>query len=183
MDNPESLSLHQASLRWNYQKNSVLDVLKLSSSSFYQDVTLLCSDGSLKLNSFLLAAVFPLFRNILSDVAHHEKEILIYLPDVVQSEIKKLFDDLLKGKFIIFPGDTVKFLLQNINNYLSESKEDVGHETKVVPRDWEVEDADVDFADLDPLFDNIKADTDTNNDPLKQKGQIRSGRKPKWKCT
>ena len=183
MNDHVSLAPYQASMRWKYQKNSVLDILKLSNCSLYQDVTLLCSDGSEKMSSFLLASVFPLFRDVLSDVAHYEKEIVINLPDVVRSEIKNFFDDLLKVKFIIFPGDTIKFLLQNLNNNSSERKEDVEHETKVESHDWEVEDADVDFADLDPLFDDIKADTDTKKHPLKPKDQIRGGRKPKWKCT
>ena len=80
---------HSISRKEYLQKDLVLEVLKLSDCSLYQDVTLLCSDGSEKMNIFLLAAVFPVFRDFLGEMAHYE-EVFISLPDVVGSEINKV---------------------------------------------------------------------------------------------
>ena len=77
MDKPES---HQAYMRWNYQKNSVLDVLKLSNCSLYQDVTLLCSDGSEKLNIAV--------RSLLNVISVSRASDLTYFPSTSVFESK-----------------------------------------------------------------------------------------------
>ena len=38
---------------------------------------------------------------------------------------------MVKGELKIFPGDTVKFFLQNLNGSLIETREDVENETKL----------------------------------------------------
>ena len=86
------------SRKGRFQKHLVHQVLQLSDCSLYQDVTLICSDGSLKLNSFLLAAVFPLFKKILVKVAQNEEEVVISLPDVIGEQIKQFLNDLLEDE-------------------------------------------------------------------------------------
>ena len=103
------------------QKQLARDVLQLSDCSLYQDVTLICSDGSLKLNSFLLAAVFPVFRDILVEVAHYEEEMAISLPSVVSDEIKNFFDELLKEE-LFYVGDSIKFLFLTSSKPISVNK-------------------------------------------------------------
>ena len=39
----------------------VLKVLDLSQTRCHQDVTIVCSNGTVKSNSFLLASIFPVF--------------------------------------------------------------------------------------------------------------------------
>ena len=164
MDNPESLSRHQASLRWNYQKNSILDVLKLSTCSLYQDVTLLCLDGRLKLNSFLLAAVFPIFRNVLVQVSQYEEEVIISLPCVVGEKIKKFLSDLLKEEMQIVFGEDIGFLFLNQqdvrintmkdNERKGKDKLENEGEQSIELHSQEIEDAELDFTELDPLDDD-----------------------------
>ena len=203
MDNLDTRSFHQISMICKDQNNIVHEVLKLSDSSLYQDVILLCSDGSLKMSSFLLAAVFPLFKNVLSDVTQHEEDTVISLPDVFRGEMENLLNDLTKGELKIFPGDTVKFFLQNLNGYLIETREHVENETKLEPDPYKLEsfkspinikeneadpsvEVEIDFSDLDPLIDDIKEETeffDRKKNPLKQKKERRcEGRRPKF-CT
>ena len=107
------------------QKQLAHDVLQLSDCSLYQDVTLICSDGSLKLNSFLLAAVFPLFRDILGEVSHYEEEMVISLPDVVSREIKHFLEVLLKEEIKFIPGDTLNFLVFYQPNKKSVTTNDI----------------------------------------------------------
>ena len=157
------------------QKQLARDVLQLSDCSLYQDVTLICSDGSLKLNSFLLAAVFPLFRDILGEVSHYDEQMVISLPDVVSLEIKILLDDLLKEEIKLILGDTLKFLVLNHPNKKSDTISDIERELKSEENDkvdrtnielhsQEVEDAEVDFAELDPLGDDSNEEKDIVED-------------------
>ena len=176
----DKLESHQAYMRWNYQKNSVLDVLKLSNCSLYQDVTLICSDGSLKLNSFLLAAVFPLFKKILVKVAQYEEELVISLPDVVGEKIKQFLSDLLEEEVKVVLGESLKFLFLNqqdveihsMNDIERESKEEIDKEDQIFKvNSHEMEDTEVDFAELDPLDDEISKEKDiklgANQDDIK----------------
>ena len=39
------------------------DVLELSQNPKYQDVTIICFDGSYHVNPFLLASIFPIFKD------------------------------------------------------------------------------------------------------------------------
>ena len=103
------------------QKQLARDVLQLSDCSLYQDVSLLCSDGSLKMNSFLLAAVFPVFRDILGKVAHYDEEMVISLPDVVRDEIQNFFDKLLKEE-LVYNGDSMKFLFLTMSKPIGVNK-------------------------------------------------------------
>ena len=145
------------SRKWMVQKqvqvrvpNLVHEVLKLSDSSLYQDVTLLCSDGKLKMSSFLLATVFPVFRDVLVKVSHFEEEVVISLPDIAGEKIKKFLNDLLIGEIKIVFGEALKFLLQN--------QPDVETVKDIELQSQGIEDAEVDFAELDPLDDYNSSD-------------------------
>ena len=39
------------------------DVLELSQNPKYQDVTIICFDGSYQVNTFLLTSIFPIFKD------------------------------------------------------------------------------------------------------------------------
>jgi len=61
------------------------DVLELSQDPRYQDVTIICDGGLCKVNSFLLASIFPVIK-ILSDPSI--EEMCISLPGVKSSDLK-----------------------------------------------------------------------------------------------
>ena len=102
-----------ASRKGRFQKHLVHQVLQLSECSLYQDVTLICSDGNLKLNSFILAAVFPLFRDILVKIEQYEEEVVISLPNVVGEKIKQFLNDLLEEEVKVVFGEALRFLFLN----------------------------------------------------------------------
>ena len=71
---------HLISRKENMQKHLVLEVLKLSDCSLYQDVTLLCSDGSEKLNIAV--------RSLLNVISVSRASDLTYFPSTSVFESK-----------------------------------------------------------------------------------------------
>ena len=185
------MDIHLLSRKGEVQKQLARDVLQLSDCSLYQDVSLLCSDGSLKMNSFLLAAVFPVFRDILGEVSHYDEEMVISLPDVVKLEIKIFLHDLLNKETNFIPGDSLNFLIHNQTQKSSDRTNDIERELKLEKKEFdevdkasiesdlqEMEDAEVDFSELDPLGDDsndkedIVEDMEAEQDSLYIKNQI-----------
>ena len=154
------------------QKQLARDVLELSDCSLYQDVTLICSDGSLKLNSFLLAAVFPVFRDILVEVAHYEEEMAISLPSVVSDEIKNFFDELLKEE-LFYVGDSIKFLFLTSSKPISVNKSP-DFNKKINVKEEDENDAKIEIFETE---EKVNCDLEENLKPRDNKFHIYSSRK------
>lgn len=73
--------------------NCVADVLELSSEAQYQDVTIICNGGKCQTNSFLLASLFPIVKNI---VEPSLEEKIISLPSVNQQDLSEFFSNILR---------------------------------------------------------------------------------------
>lgn len=71
----EGHSYRWRDIRWT----CVNDVLELSKSPKYQDVTIICEAGKLQINSFLLASVFPIVKDLLEPSS---EEMFISLPEI-----------------------------------------------------------------------------------------------------
>ena len=68
-------------LNQNYIIDEVLKICK--ESHYHQDVTIICQNGSFQSNSFLLAAMFPIFRDILNaSSVQNEESYVISMPDM-----------------------------------------------------------------------------------------------------
>ena len=63
----------------NYIVEEILNLCRISS---YQDVTIICQNGSFQSNSFLLAALFPIFRDIFNTSGQYEQSYVISMPDM-----------------------------------------------------------------------------------------------------
>ena len=182
-------------------RHIICEVQKLSDCSFYQDATLLCSDGSLMLSKFLLASIFPMMREILK--TQGQEEVVMSLPDASTDEFKTFFDDLLEEKSKIIFGDTIKSLFYNAKAVRKESKQDIGNQPTLEPKkedeiiensakfnekielDLGETDEDVNFDELDPLCDDIKAEIDLSEeekDSFKEKKPRRKTNLPTYEC-
>ena len=77
-------NLAGAGLRFVLTYNSIIDeIIKLGQKSHYQDVTIICQNGYFQSNSFLLAALFPMFRDILNaSSVQNEESYVISMPDM-----------------------------------------------------------------------------------------------------
>ena len=62
------------------------EIMKLSMEGRWNDVTIICQDGKIQSNSFLLASLFPVFRDIFS-YFESEEDIFISMPDISIIEI------------------------------------------------------------------------------------------------
>ena len=60
----------------------VLEVLDLSQIRCHQDVTIVCSNGTVHSNSFLLASIFPVVRRALETTIQNQDPVLILIPDM-----------------------------------------------------------------------------------------------------
>ena len=154
------------------QRQIICEVQKLSYCCFFQDATLLCSDGSLKFSKFLLASIFPVIRNILK--TQGQEKVVMSLPDASTVEFTTFFEDLLNEKSEIIIGDTIKSLLYDATAK-KESRQDIEYEPRLEPKEgdeimeypskskekinfyFRETDEDINFEELDPLCDDIKA--------------------------
>ena len=68
--------------------NCIDDLVSLSHDPQYQDVTIICQDGKLCVNSFLLATLFPGMRNTLHN---SDEEVKIIMPEIFSEVIQKFF--------------------------------------------------------------------------------------------
>merc|ERR1712241_125707 len=79
-------------------------ILDLSRQGSCSDVTLICEDGRFQSNSFLLAAIFPVLRQILSNLQNLDEDVHISLPGVKVSHFEEIFQSLHQKKFTFSEG-------------------------------------------------------------------------------
>ena len=87
----------------------VLEVIKMSVTDYkHQDVTIICQNGVLKSNSFLLSSVFPIFEEALK---HHvqDEEAIVSMPDMNINNLNSFLQHLAQEK-----------ILTNTDSYISE---------------------------------------------------------------
>ena len=121
------------------QSKIVEDVLILSNNEYYQNVQIICKNGIIHSNSFVLAAIFPKFENILRD--EDEQLQVVVIPEMDVSELKIFFQ-------CLFSKDTKSFNSVAIVDLLRPSDY-----FKMEICDTEVDKEEiVDFALLDPDF-------------------------------
>ena len=84
------------------------ETIMISSGGDFNDVTIICVDGLMKSNSFLLAAIFPLLRNMFNySLQSNEEDIFITLPDVELLELTEFFHNIHQGKQSITIGSGI----------------------------------------------------------------------------
>ena len=63
------------------------EVIQLSQDGSYQDVTIICSNGTFQSNILVLAAIFPVLRNILDTFGHSDEPSVIFIPNLDKTEL------------------------------------------------------------------------------------------------
>jgi len=102
------------------------DVLELCQNPEYQDVTIICDGGKCKINSFLLASVFPIVKDILKPCS---EEMFISLPDIVCDQLSNFFNSILLRKTELkVPGQIFELLSNSTLKY--EEIADDGYENE-----------------------------------------------------
>ena len=66
----------------------VNQVLALSETGCLDDLTIVCSDGTVSSNSFVLTAMFPVLRNVLETPLQYEERPLILVPDLAKCDLE-----------------------------------------------------------------------------------------------
>ena len=64
------------------------EIMKLSMEGRWNDVTIICEDGKIQSNSFLLASMFPVIREILNNFTN-EEDIFISMPDIIINDMDR----------------------------------------------------------------------------------------------
>ena len=73
------------------------DVLQLSQEIQYQDVTIICDGGKCQTNSFLLASIFPILKDIMEPSL---EEKFISMPDISHKKLSEFFSNIHRKVFI-----------------------------------------------------------------------------------
>ena len=96
-----------------FTKSFILsDVLDLSQSGCYQDVTIVCKNGTVQSNSFILASIFPVVRGILDIPIQYQDTAVLLIPDLNKPDLETFFQHLYQQHSEFHVGTFVKELLQ-----------------------------------------------------------------------
>ena len=155
-----------------FQHQFVGDVVSLASQECHQDITLLCQDGQVRANSFLLAAVFPLVRRAMVTVSHLEEDRVISLPGFQMEDFTRFFNSLSNKRLDEHSGQNLKELTQTSSQHQNSHQHKVKDKNDCIKEDkysvkFNQEDDndtdDIDLDDLDPL-DNVKLEMKMEQD-------------------
>ena len=105
----------------NYIVEEILNFCKYSS---FQDVTIICQNGSFQSNSFLLAAMFPIFRDILNTSVQYEESYVISMPDMDKNCLETFCANLYQKSSKIIPNSAIQQLMRIFPSVKGEVKED-----------------------------------------------------------
>ena len=109
------------------EKEIIDDILVLSQNDHYQDVTIICQNGRIKSNSFLLTAIFPVFRDILPSLVESDSDLVISIPDMDVSDLEMFFTGLYENQSKIIASPMIQSILSSDfmkAGYISEKEED-----------------------------------------------------------
>ena len=102
----------------------VEDILTLAQQPQYQDVTLVCNNGSITLNSVILASLSPVIRNAMNSLPIRDPDELISIIcyDVNIEEIRQLFNSILNKTEEISSGNSVFEFMKQLKYRLKVKK-------------------------------------------------------------
>ena len=91
---------------------TVTEVLTLSQSHCHHDVTIVCSNGTIQSNIFVLASIFPLLRGILETPLLYPDPAVILIPDLNKTHLETFLNDHLHHQSIVTISRDLKDLMQ-----------------------------------------------------------------------
>ena len=79
----------------NFSNAFIVDqVLSMSQKECHDDVTIVCANGILQFNSFVLAAMFPVLRGILETPVQYDDKAVIMIPDLAVDVLETFLQNL-----------------------------------------------------------------------------------------
>ena len=106
------------------KNKNVHQMINLCKERAFKDVTIICKDGTSQTNSLLLAAIFPLVREIFQSLHYSEENIFISLPDALTRDVDGLFEAIYTEKESFLVGKDILNLLNN-RDYVCESDDEI----------------------------------------------------------
>ena len=97
-------------LLYNDLRVSLSEILSLSQCPEYQDVTIICGNGSLNVSSFILASIFPFMKDLISDEIG--TKICFSMPDLRLIQLAKFIDSVCNEEKEIFVDPFIHQLLK-----------------------------------------------------------------------
>ena len=93
------------------QADRLIDILELSQNPEYQDVTIICDNGRLNVNSFLLASVFPVLRKL--NYSEWGELIFITLRGLDCNDLQRVLDSIYQQETKISLPSSLHKLMEN----------------------------------------------------------------------
>ena len=123
-------NIEHRTMNYNFQKKMIVksdhgddllgDIVDIISAGNCMDATIICGNGRLKQNSFLLSVLFPMFRKVVKN--HYSPDLVISMPDMDVQELRTFFQHFVSKSFIdIDIGDHIFELLDLHKNVNIES--------------------------------------------------------------
>ena len=98
------------------------EVIQLSQDGNYQDVTIICSNGTFQSNIFVLAAIFPVLRNILDTLGHSDEPSVIFIPNLDKTELDTFFQSIYSESSILYFCKDIKDLMQPVGTAIKDEE-------------------------------------------------------------
>jgi len=112
------------------QSDRLIDILELSQNPEYQDVTIICDNGRLNVNSFLLASVFPVLRKL--NYSEWGELIFITLRGLDCNDLQRVLDSIYQQEAKISLPSSIHKLMENVSNSVNIHEE---YETDTIKND------------------------------------------------
>ena len=90
----------------------VNQVLALSETGCLDDLTIVCSDGTVSSNSFVLTAMFPVLRNVLETPLQYEKRPVILVPDLAKCDLETFLQNVFQNTLVFGVSKDLELLMK-----------------------------------------------------------------------
>ena len=121
----ENIEIVGCSTKVRRRDTIILNILSLSGEPKYQDVQIICKNGVVKTNSFLLASIFPLFKDLLKS-ANYESPFVISIPDMDKKSLCQMFHSLAnKHEEIHVPSNLWNYLSNVMRDELKKRRKEI----------------------------------------------------------
>ena len=176
MDNFGSIHLEGRIQGIQKKNKNVHQMINLCKERAFKDVTIICKDGTSQTNSLLLAAIFPLVREIFQSLHYSEENIFISLPDALTRDVDGLFEAIYTEKESFLVGKDILNLLNN-RDYVCESDDEILDIKNFKADTDETEDFKVDydgdnFDNLDDLIERVDPLENEDDDNIHKEPQL-----------
>ena len=90
----------------------VNEVLLLSLTGCHDNVTIVCANGILQSNSFVLAAMFPVLRGILETPVQYDERAVLMIPDLAVDVMETFLHNLHQHKVVFGVSSDLECLMR-----------------------------------------------------------------------